>query len=132
MEHKDHTYEQAIKELRQIAPVMEKPADLTRRIMINIENTPQKVLYKIRIFKVTAGMAATLLLCFWGYETFRFSQCTYPESASSFPEVYLTGDREKPYSMQEKIALYSQWQQKHQKNREYQQQFILTLSNLKK
>lgn len=132
MKEKNHIYEKTIEELRKLSPQLERPKELTRKIIREVEKTPQKVRPKSKLFTLLSGIAATLLLCLWGYEILRYP--VYPVSASA-PAVLFSHPlqpKEESYSTQEKINLYKVWQQQQQKNKERQKQFILTLSNQEK
>lgn len=130
MKEKDHIYAKAIEELRELSPQLERPEELTGKIIREVEKIPQNV--RPKLFPLLSGIAATLLLCLWGYEILRYP--VYPSSASA-PAVSFSPSlqpKEKAYSIQEKITLYKVWEQEQQKNKERQKQFILTLSNQEK
>lgn len=132
MKEKDHIYAKAIEELRKLSPQLERPEELTGKIIREVEKIPQKVHLKSKLFPLLSGIAATLLLCLWGYEILRYPM--YPDSVSA-PAVLFSPTlqpKEEAYSIQEKITLYKGWQQEQQKNKERQKLFILTLSNQEK
>lgn len=130
MKEKDHIYAKAIEELRKLSPQLERPEELTGKIIREVEKIPQNV--RPKLFPLLSGIAATLLLCLWGYEILRYPM--YPDSVSA-PAVLFSPTLQpkgEAHSIQEKITLYKGWQQEQQKNKERQKLFILTLSNQEK
>lgn len=70
MKEKDHIYAKAIEELRELSPQLERPEELTGKIIREVGKIPQNV--RPKLFPLLSGIAATLLLCLWGYEILRY------------------------------------------------------------
>lgn len=132
MKDKDHTYEKAIQAIRELSPQLNNPEEFSRKIISGIEKIPQVKRQKTKLLSLVSGIAATLLICFWGYEIIRFSE--YPTAISLPSELFTRPviQSENSYTLQEKITLYHTWQREQQKSKERQKLFISTLSNLEK
>lgn len=132
MKNKNHTYKQKLSELRNISPILEEPELFTREIISRIDGVPQTQPSKRRLSFLLSGIAASLLLCFWGYELFRFPEynTTIPVASPQFS--YPGQQCNTSYSIREKINLYVRWQKEQQQNKKRREHFISTLSNLEK
>jgi hypothetical protein len=68
-------YSKVINALKKTEPILDNAEELTDRIMRKVEQMPIGVRKNriIRIFGTISGAAASILICLFAYETFKFS-----------------------------------------------------------
>ena len=74
MKDKDLKYNDVLDKLRKIEPVLDDPEGLTDRIMQRVEQTTvgAKRILALRISGIISGVAASALICLFGYETLKY------------------------------------------------------------
>lgn len=114
MENQQEKYEALIYRLRQMEPVLKNPGQLTNNIRNNIAHCPQqtrKKRYRIRLFKISSGMVASVLLGWMLWETNRQPNLQLGPPVKQIFDRTVTLKRHKPSyytKQQEKYLYYSQ------------------------